>query len=94
MIFLKKGPHRDLDEAQIKKIQHDHLNNISRLANAGKLLVAGPFGNDEELSGIFIMDCKDSLEAVNLVKADPAVTAGWLRFEVIPWWTMKNCVFK
>lgn len=94
MVFLRKGAHRNQDTAVTTKIQRDHLANIHRLADAGKILVAGPFGNDEDLRGILIMNCKDSLEVVSLVNTDPAVVAGRLVFEVKPWWTVKNAVFK
>lgn len=94
MVFLRKGTRRNQDSAVAAKIQQDHLANIHQLADAGKILVAGPFGNDEDLRGIFIMNCKDSLEVVSLVNRDPAVVAGRLVFEVKPWWTTKNGVFK
>jgi uncharacterized protein YciI len=94
MVFLRKGAHRNQDTAVVAKIQHDHLASIHQLADAGKILVAGPFGNDEDLRGILIMNCKDSLEVVSLVNRDPAVVAGRLAFEVKPWWTVKNAVFK
>jgi len=93
MVFLRKGPWRNQDSATAAKIQRDHLANIGRLAREGKILVAGPFGNDEDLRGIFIMSCNDSLEAVSLVNTDPAVAAGRLVFEVKPWWTARNCLF-
>ncbi|MCW3467374.1 YciI family protein [Chitinophaga nivalis] len=94
MVLLKRGPHRNQPAAQAAEIQKGHLQNITRLANAGKIIVAGPFGDDGPLRGIFIMDCADSLEAVQLVNTDPAIAAGRLSFEVKPWWTEKNCVFK
>lgn len=94
MVFLKGGPHRDQPAAAAADIQTAHMQHIRQLAQTGKLMVAGPFGNDGDMKGIFILDCSDSLEAVQLVKEDPAVRAGRLRFEVLPWWTEKNCVFK
>nr|WP_295864480.1 YciI family protein [uncultured Chitinophaga sp.] len=94
MVFLKGGPHRDQPAAVAADIQAAHMQHIRQLAQTGKLMVAGPFGNDGDMKGIFILDCRDSLEAVQLVKEDPAVRAGRLRFEVLPWWTEKNCVFK
>lgn len=94
MVFLRKGPHRNQDSTVAAKIQEGHLANIRLLADAGKILVAGPFDNDEDLRGIFIMNCKDSLEAVSLVNTDPAVKAGRLIFDIKAWWTVKNAVFK
>lgn len=94
MVLLKGGLHRDQPAVTATGIQAAHMQHIRQLAQTGKLLVAGPFDNDGDMKGIFILDCKDSLEAVQLVKEDPAVRAGRLRFEVLPWWTEKNCVFK
>lgn len=94
MVLLKKGPNRDQGEAAAALIQKKHLANIDRLARSGKLLVAGPFGDDGDLRGIFILNCADSIEAANLVKTDTAVITGRLDYEVKSWWTAKNCVFK
>jgi uncharacterized protein YciI len=94
MVFLRKGPQRNQNPADAARIQEKHLANISRLAASGKLLVAGPFGEDGDLRGIFILDCADSLEAVSLVKTDTAIITGRLSFELKSWWTAKNCVFK
>ncbi|NSL90626.1 YciI family protein [Chitinophaga solisilvae] len=93
MVLLKKGLHRDQPAAEAEKIQQDHMKNINYLAKSGKLILAGPFGNEGELRGIFILNCKDSLEAANLAAEDPAVKAGRLNFEILPWWTEKNCLF-
>ncbi|CAL1519903.1 YciI family protein [Chitinophaga sp. MM2321] len=94
MVFLKKGPQRNQSEAEAEEIQRGHINNITRLAKARKIVLAGPFGNDEDLRGIFIMDCKDSIEAVTLINSDPAVQSGRLSFIIKPWWTEKNCLFQ
>jgi uncharacterized protein YciI len=94
MVFLKKGPLRNQDSITAARIQHAHLAGINHLVAAGKLVIAGPFENDNDFLGIFIMDCPDSLEAAGLVSKDPAVAAGRLIFEIRPWWTKKNCLFK
>jgi len=94
MVFLKRGPQRNQSAADAARIQDKHLANINRLAASGKLMVAGPFGDDGDLRGIFILDCADSAEAVNIVRTDTAVITGRLTFEIKPWWTAKNCVFK
>ncbi|HVI45898.1 MAG TPA: YciI family protein [Chitinophaga sp.] len=94
MVFLKKGPQCNQPEEEAARIRQAQYENIARLVKAGKMLVTGPFDNEEDLRGIYIMDCKDSLEAVELVNTDPAVRAGRLVFEVKPWLTEKNSVFK
>ena len=81
----KKIPQPELDS-----IMAGHMANIGRLAKEGKLLVAGPMGDDTDLRGIFILDVGTIEEAEALVKTDPAVAAGRLRAECHPWWTAKG----
>jgi uncharacterized protein YciI len=94
MVFLKKGPHRDHDSVSVARLQEGHMANINKLAKEGKILVAGPFGDDGDLRGIFIMDCKDEAEVRRLCESDPAVKAGRLALEIHPWWTAKGGSFK
>lgn len=93
MVLLKKGLNRSQSEADAALIQKKHIANIERLAKSGHLLVAGPF-EDDELRGIFILDCADSTEADKLIKTDTAIITGRLSYEIKAWWTAKNCVFK
>jgi uncharacterized protein YciI len=68
--------------------------NITKLANSGKLIVAGPFMEDANWRGIFILNRATKEEAEALVKTDPAIVSGRLTYEVHPWMTGKNCLFK
>lgn len=94
--MLVKGDKRDAvkDTAVINKLQQGHMDNIKRLANAGKILVAGPFGDDGNWRGIFIFDCDTQEEVEELLKTDPMISAGRLAYEIHPWWTGMNDVFK
>ncbi len=94
MVFLKAGPHRDQDSTTAAKIQEGHLANINRLAELGKILVAGPFGDEGDPVGIFIMDCEDEAEVKDLCATDPAIQAGRLVPEIRPWWTARGGSFK
>ena len=93
-VMLSKGANRNQDSATAARIQDGHMQNIRRLADLGKLLVAGPFGDDGEWRGIFIFDCPTREEVENYLKTDPAIAGGRLAYEIKPWWTAKNCVFK
>lgn len=93
MVFLKKGPRPEQDSATETLIQRKHMASINALVAARKLILAGPIGGDDELRGIFIMNCQDSAEAADLVMQDTAVITGRLTFEIRPWWTQTNCLF-
>ncbi|NWF88194.1 MAG: hypothetical protein HXY50_01895 [Ignavibacteriaceae bacterium] len=94
MVLLFKGPNRSQDSTEAKKIQAAHLANIQRLANEGKLIVAGPFLDDQDLRGIFIFDVETEAEVKELVETDLAIKTGRLRYEIHPWMTAKGTCFK
>ena len=70
MAFLKKGPNRETDPAKAAELQTAHLANITRLAEAGKLVLAGPFMGDGEIRGIYVFDVATVEEAQELTKTD------------------------
>ena len=86
MAFLKAGPNRDQDSTTAAELQRAHLANISRLAEEGKLVLAGPFMDDGEIRGIYIFDVKTNDEARKLTETDPAIKAGRLIMELHPWY--------
>jgi uncharacterized protein YciI len=88
LVILKTGP-RDAD---VKGKDRDdmfaaHLANIRRLASEGKLALAGPFGkNDEAFRGLFIFNTASLDDAKAWVATDPAVKAGVLVPDFVPWY--------
>ncbi|MFC5271674.1 YciI family protein [Adhaeribacter terreus] len=86
MAFLKSGPNRDQDKTVAAALQKAHLNNINRLAEEGKLVVAGPFLDKGEVRGIYIFNVTSIEEAQKLTETDPAIQAGRLVMELHPWY--------
>jgi len=86
MAFLKSGKTKLEDKSEAGRLQMEHLKNIIRLANEGKLLIAGPFMDDQEIRGIYIFDVKTVEEAEELTSTDPAIKAGVLEMELHPWY--------
>ena len=86
MAFLKAGPNRSQDSATAVQLQRAHMDNIFRLAEEGKLIVAGPFLDGGELRGIYIFNVETIEEAKALTETDPAVQAGRLVMELHPWY--------
>jgi uncharacterized protein YciI len=84
--FLTRGPKWTPERtAQTAEIQKAHLANINRLAEMKKLVVAGPFGDDGALRGIFVFKVESLEEAKKLADTDPAVQAGRLALDVRTW---------
>jgi uncharacterized protein YciI len=86
MVFLKAGPNRIKDSVARAELQKAHLKNIMRLAAEGKLIVAGPFLDDQDIKGIFIFNVSTIEEAKKIAETDPAVKAGSLIMELHPWY--------
>ena len=92
MGFLTRGPAWTPEVTDATRaLQQAHLANITRLAEDGRLLIAGPFAYDESdadqsLRGIFIFDTETRAEAEELARTDPAVQAGRLALRIIPWY--------
>ena len=84
--FLKRGekwtPEKTPATAALQKA---HLANINRLAETKKLVVAGPFGDNTDLRGVFVFRVASLEEAKALAETDPAVQAGRLVIEMHPW---------
>jgi uncharacterized protein YciI len=76
--------------AETKRIQEEHMANIQRMADSGKLVLAGPFTDDGELRGLFVFQGVTREEAETLAANDPAVKAGRLRIELHPWFSAKG----
>ena len=85
MAFLKRGPNQGQSEEEAAELQKAHLANIQRLADDGKLLLAGPFMDDGDIRGIYIFDVTSIEEARELTATDPAIQAGRLEMELRPW---------
>lgn len=85
-VILKTGKAKIEDAEKRKELQAGHMKNISRLAEAGKLVLAGPFIEGGELRGIYIFNVKTLEEAAELVKTDPAIKAGLFDVEMTRWY--------
>lgn len=86
LAFLYRGPNRPADPAEAQALQRAHLDNITRLAKEGTLVVAGPLLDEGDLRGIYVFDVPTIEEAEALTRTDPSIQQGSLRMELHPWY--------
>ena len=88
MAIMKKGPALSTTKPEDRKVVvQQHLANVASLLDSGKAVIAGPFGDDTDLAGIFILRAASIDEARSWIDADPAVKAGFMTGEIHPWWS-------
>jgi uncharacterized protein YciI len=86
-VILKTGSANITDKKTVDSLFVGHMANINRMANAGKLHVAGPMRkNDKNYRGIFILNVKTVEEANALLAGDPAITSKMLEVELFTWY--------
>lgn len=84
LVILRTGPSTGLTKEEQQAVFAGHMANMQRLARAGDLLLAGPYGREKsaaDLRGVFVMASPDPVEALRLAETDPGVTAGVFRLE-------------
>lgn len=95
IFLLKKGPTWSPDSTpEISALQEQHLTNLRRLAEMGKLVINGPlldsFATSGEIRGIGALKASSLEEAQELISTDPMVKIGRLVFELHTWMIEKN----
>jgi len=86
-VILKTGKAKIDDRKERSKLFSGHLDNISRLVKEGKIVVAGPFmENDKSYRGLFIFDVKTIDEVKELLKTDPTIKAGIFETDIFEWY--------
>jgi uncharacterized protein YciI len=87
LAILKTGPSQMADKAFIQNSFRGHMENIKRLVEEGKMIVAGPLDkNDKTYRGIFILNVTTFEEAEPLLQSDPAIKENLLNYELYKWY--------
>jgi uncharacterized protein YciI len=86
-VILKTGSNESKDKALKDSCFVGHFNNINRLVNERKLIVAGPiFKNEKSYRGIFILNLSTLEEAKHILETDPAIKSKFLEPELYEWY--------
>ena len=92
VLLLRPADRKEIPAAEAEAIQAQHLAHLGKMAESGKMVVAGPFGaqRDESFRGACLYRVATPEEARALAEADPAVQVGRLRVEVVTWYVGKG----
>ena len=85
-VMLKTGTNSSTDKAAKDKAFAGHMKNIQKMADEGKLAVAGPFENGGNNRGLFILNVTTFEEARALLEGDTAVKEKYLEPEFTLWY--------
>jgi uncharacterized protein YciI len=87
LVILKTGSNETKDKEKLNVLFRGHMSNINRLANSGKLVIAGPLmKNEKAYRGIFILNVGTIAEANELLSTDPAIKEKVFDTEVFEWY--------
>jgi len=88
LVMLKTGKNNTQDKKLISESFRGHLNNIHRLVEEGKLIVAGPLAkNEHNYRGIFIFNNIQTIEEARAyLLSDPAIKNELLDYEIFTWY--------
>lgn len=84
-VMLRTGPAdaEITDKDRRSEMFRGHFANIGKLAEAGKLVLAGPLANGTDERGLFILNVQSIDEAQSLMQDDPTIANGIFRAEYI-----------
>lgn len=97
-VYFVRGTNKEpMEEAAGKRAMEGHLANLTRLAEEGKALAAGPFAGTQERRGIVLLKgelFKTKEEVAKEFMNDPYVKDSRLTVEIRPWATTRGSVKK
>ena len=86
MALLRRGPNYNA-AGMPKDMKSAHIANVMSLLESGKIVIAGPLGDDSDIVGVFVFRAKSADDARAWAESDPAVKAGFFKAEMHPWWS-------
>jgi len=87
LVVLKTGPTPVSDPEARKAMFAGHFANMKKLADEGRLALAGPFmPSDSGWRGLFVFAVEDIEQARALTETDPVMVQGEMVAEYHPWY--------
>jgi len=95
LVILRAGDNPpELSRDQLKELQKQHLAHLTAMGKSGKMVLAGPFGDQEDKSfrGMCLYRVGSIEAARKLAEEDPAVKAGRMKVQAMTWYVEKGYV--
>ena len=93
LVILRTDKDWPKDKATREALFRQHLGHLQAMARAGKLVVAGPIGDQDDKTARGIGLWRTSLEETRrLSSEDPAVKSGVFKVEAMTWSTEKGAL--
>lgn len=86
LVILKTGPNKVAAGKEREDMFAGHFANMKRLAEEGKLALAGPLDGVDGWRGLFVYAVKDIEEAKLLTATDPVIIKGEMVAEYHKWY--------
>lgn len=86
LVLLTPGERKDIPQAERDSLFRGHMANIGRMADAGQLVMAGPFEENPRYAGLYIFTTPTKAETLPLLQSDPAIAGGALAVELYEWY--------
>lgn len=86
LVILKTGPNKVPAGKEREDMFAGHFANMKRLADEGKLALAGPLDGVDGWRGLFVYAVKDIEEAKQLTATDPVIIKGEMVAEYHKWY--------
>lgn len=89
-LLVKPANWTGAQKAEAQQLFQAHFKHVQSLIASGKASIAGPFGDDTRIAGIFVLNASSAEEARAWEEADPLVKVGGFSVEVLKWWAAKG----
>jgi uncharacterized protein YciI len=89
-LVIKPANWTGAQTAETQQLLQTHFKHVQGLLASGKAAVAGPFGDDTRIAGVFVLNASSPEEARAWEEADPLVKSGGFSVEVLKWWAAKG----
>jgi uncharacterized protein YciI len=91
LVLLKKPANwTNSNTAESQQLLQTHFKHVQALLASGKAAIAGPFIDDTNTAGVFVLNASSPEEARAWEEADPLVKTGGFTLEVLKWWAAKG----